>query len=124
MFVGIVVVEWVVCLFEVVDEIDVGFGLLCIEGCQCIRVVVSQMIVEQLMLYWMLFLWVVDMCCGGIVFEVILIVINSEYVIVVVCDGIVDFGFIENFCFFMGLGSVVVVCDELVVVVLLGYKWV
>lgn len=72
----------------------------------------------------MLFLWVVDMCCGGIVFEVILIVINSEYVIVVVCDGIVDFGFIENFCFFMGLGSVVVVCDELVVVVLLGYKWV
>lgn len=33
MFVGIVVVEWVVCLFEVVDEIDVGFGLLCIEGC-------------------------------------------------------------------------------------------
>jgi DNA-binding transcriptional LysR family regulator len=121
---GLVVADWAARLLDVANDIDAGLGSLRKEGRERIRVAASQTISEQLMPHWLLSLQAGATRTSDVTApQVILTATNSEHAIVLVRDGTVDLGFVENPGSPKGLGSCAVGGDELVIVVPPGHKW-
>lgn len=120
---GVVVAEWADRLLDVARYVDAGLASLRAEKRKRVRVVASLTIAEQLMPRWLVSLQVAASRGGASAPEAIMTATNSDQAITAVRDGSADLGFVETPYIPMGLRSLVVAHDELVLVVPADHKW-
>lgn len=120
---GTVVVEWAARLLDVAGEIDAAIDTLRADRTRALHVAASMTIAEHLLPRWLVLLRQRQTAAGQTPTAVSLEATNSRAVLAEVLDSRADVGFVEGSTAPVGVRSLELRADELLVVVAPDHPW-